>query len=508
MSLPHTPGVEEDADSRDWATFPLDEMVRVAMNDYSTPSFDCAITEDTLFASLGDVTQADSEPEKQDTAHSLLTHRNLEPGTVPATLAADPAEQHVVSPVPDLLPLGYPAPYTIESAPLAVQSACQGGDLCATASAEDEGRVIGTLIDIFLERIHPSMPFFKCSYLQHNTKVRRQDSDRAFNALIHAICAMTLLQSVQAPDDSLFPNRVQQAEALLARAVQLHSHADFGEAPVLENVLTSVFLFSCQFCRGNHNAARFRLREAISLAEIMQLGDLQTYGSLTADERDRRLRTLLCLTIIERRVQSLPFLDGLYRKLNPANPTCGRCSVYAIQRGYPLSEKSLIKRNIPIIQDMIRQDYATYEPRDMRVISGLGHMLELIDFVDNRMLRCWRDQCWTDGGDARHVHPSTISSLLRRYSSPVTFPRGGGGGGGGRRWWDTQRADILITRHWIRHILWSLGFRHGFVEEGPGREAELCPGYAISIAADAIGTCESFSMGVLEVHGIGLVRSS
>lgn len=154
-----------------------------------------------------------------------------------------------------------------------------------------------------------------------------------------------------------------------------------------------------------------------------------------------------------------------------------------------------MKRNISIIQDMIRQDYITYEPRDIRVISGLGHMLELIDFVDNRMLRCWRNQCWMDA-DVRHVHPSTISSLLRRYSSPVMFPRD--------RSWDTQRADILITRHWIRNILWSLGFRHGFIEESGG-DAELCPEYAISIAADAISTCESFNMGVLEVHGIGLV---
>lgn len=297
--MPMTPNVAEDADSRDWATFSLDEMVRVAVDDYSTPSFECDLAEDSLFVTLGDVTQCNSESEKQASAHGMLRHRNLEPGTVSATSVTHLADQSLISPIPGPLLPSYPAP-SPESATPTFESACQPRDFYVTAAVEDYSSLIETLVDVFLERLHPSMPFFKCCYLQQNIKLRRQECDPAFNALIHAICAMTLFQSVQTPDHPLFSNRTQQAEALLARAVQLHGHSDFGETPVLENVLTSVFLFSCQFCRGNHNAARFRLREAITLAEIMQLGDLQTYGSLSIDERDRRLRTLLCLTIIER----------------------------------------------------------------------------------------------------------------------------------------------------------------------------------------------------------------
>ena len=89
---------------------------------------------------------------------------------------------------------------------------------------------------------------------------------------------------------------------LLDRAVRLHGAADLGQTPVLQSVLTSIFLFAYQFCMGNHGAAKFRLREAAALTKTMRLGDVKGYYycGLPRDERDKRLRTVLCLTMLER----------------------------------------------------------------------------------------------------------------------------------------------------------------------------------------------------------------
>jgi hypothetical protein len=157
------------------------------------------------------------------------------------------------------------------------------------------------LIDLFLQRLRPSMPFFKPSYLLNNLK-ERQIHDRAFNALLHAIGALTLFQPMQSPDKDFLPDRTRRGKALLEEAVQLHSRPDLGESPVIEDVLTSVFLFACQFCLGNHNAARFRLQEAMRLGETMHLHSPMEHGNVSVDEQDRRLRTLLCLTVIEKYV--------------------------------------------------------------------------------------------------------------------------------------------------------------------------------------------------------------
>jgi hypothetical protein len=172
---------------------------------------------------------------------------------------------------------------------------------------------IWQLISLFLDQLHPSMPVFKRSYLLDNLRSRRNLHDRPFNALVHAISALVIFQILQNSSGRLHTAfRVEQAEELLAEAVRLHSHIDFGEAPVLENILTSIFLFGCQFCRGNHNAARFRLHEAVTLAETMRLDDPQRYLDIDGDQRERRLRTYLCLTVIHRYVKILSKLCVIF----------------------------------------------------------------------------------------------------------------------------------------------------------------------------------------------------
>jgi hypothetical protein len=168
---------------------------------------------------------------------------------------------------------------------------------------------IWQLIVLFLDEIHASMPVFKRSYLLDNLREQRNLRDRSFNALVHAISALVIFQMLQNSSGRRRKSfQIEQAEALLAEAVRLHSHADFGEAPVLENVLTSIFLFGCQFCKGNHHAARYRLSEAVTQAETMGLDDSQRYTNITGDEKERRLRTFLCLTVIHRYVEMLPQL--------------------------------------------------------------------------------------------------------------------------------------------------------------------------------------------------------
>ncbi|ORX98299.1 hypothetical protein BCR34DRAFT_151613 [Clohesyomyces aquaticus] len=330
---------------------------------------------------------------------------------------------------------------------------------------------IWRMINLFLDRLHPSMPFFRRSYLVDNIYAKRYLHDRPFNALIHAISALTIFQMLQKGSGRLrSSDQIGKAEFLLAEAVRLHSHKDLGEQPVLEHVLTSVFLFGCQFCKGNHHTARLRLREAVTLAETMGLDDPHTYGNITRDERDRRLRTFLCLTVIHR--------------------------VYALQRDCPVNDYLLTSRRLNRVQNMVKQDTSTGDQPEARVIRGLGHMVDLIDFVDSTFVRCWRNQCWAEANPT-HISPAAISALLQRYTAPILMRDSPN---------EAQRADVLITRHWICHILWDLGLRHGFMHE-ERLAIQMRPDYALRIAHDTIETCESFDTATLECHGVGLVSN-
>lgn len=159
---------------------------------------------------------------------------------------------------------------------------------------------ISQLINIFLARLHLSMPFFRRSFLLVNLRSRRHEYDRQFNALVHSICAYTLFQAIHAQDKPLLPDRLRLAESVLSYVAEQHGGADFGQVPSVEGVMTSFFLFGCQFCRGNHNAATVRFREAVTLAEIMRLHDPSSYGNISPDEMDRRVRTVTALAFVER----------------------------------------------------------------------------------------------------------------------------------------------------------------------------------------------------------------
>jgi hypothetical protein len=235
--------------------------------------------------------------------------------------------------------------------------------------------------------------------------------------------------------------------------------------------MTSVFLFACQFCKGNFDAARFRLREAAALAELMNLDKLESYGKIGDTERQRRLRTLISLTIIER--------------------------IYSVQRDYVPGTKSLSRNKLQELQNAIASSHDRGESENIIAMECISNMLEQVDFIDHDIIKCWKGFCWEEEAPT-HVTRSTILALLRRYRILPQFS--------GLSGIDThaQHADILVTRHWIRIKLWSLANSHGYVEALSDDE-EFRHEYAVTIASEALDTCSQFQMRSLEVHGIGLV---
>ncbi|KAK4150172.1 hypothetical protein C8A00DRAFT_18252 [Chaetomidium leptoderma] len=338
----------------------------------------------------------------------------------------------------------------------------------ALPRAASQDGTLYPLLGTFLDCLHPSMPFFMRSYLINGMTERRHHSSRAFNALLHAICALTLLQPVKG-NQSLRRDRAQWAEQLLAKATNLHAaHADFGEAPVLEHVMTSVFLFGCHFCRNTHNAAKVRLREAGALADVMGLYNPASYELVSAEEKDSRVRTVVLLTVIER--------------------------IYALQRGHILYSHPLNGREIGRLLETAVQSAAAGNEADYKAVEGLQHMIDQVDFIDDSVLRCWKETCRRDP-QHRHVPASTIRSLLKRYATPRPMHA---------LLCESQLADIVITRHWVRHVLWNLGFRHGYLD-ATNPDPEMRPDHAMDIAQDAVVACEQFR-GSLEVHGVGLAE--
>ncbi|KAM3581906.1 hypothetical protein VKS41_006062 [Umbelopsis sp. WA50703] len=155
-------------------------------------------------------------------------------------------------------------------------------------------------IAIFFERLHPIIPVFTRAWLFTRLDKSHQYTDRQFAAMLLAMSSLSLIQPVHSSAGSNMKLNTKCAVNLLKECVRIRSVPTFGKKPTLDMVLTSFYMFACFFGLEEDESAWFRLREAITLGQILKIHEPSAYESLDHDERERRLRTYWILAITER----------------------------------------------------------------------------------------------------------------------------------------------------------------------------------------------------------------
>lgn len=155
-------------------------------------------------------------------------------------------------------------------------------------------------IDVYFDRLHPTLPVLNRSYLFARMLAKEHRRNSQFGAMLLSLCAFALTQPIEINERPTSSSRASQARLMMHEATKMRSCAEFGEHPTIEAVLTSFFLFGCLFGSNQHNAAFLCLREALDLASTLRLNDPDLYYHLPSDETGQRLRTYLVLSITER----------------------------------------------------------------------------------------------------------------------------------------------------------------------------------------------------------------
>lgn len=157
----------------------------------------------------------------------------------------------------------------------------------------------------FFERLHPIMPIFTRSWILDRIDKDEHRSQPSLAAMLLALSSLAKIQPVKAADRISRSQRNEQAKSLLEQSVKLRANAFLGRTHSLDEVLASFYSFATLFGMQEHDAATFRLREAITLAQLMKLNVHESYMFLDHGEQERRLRTYWLLCITERYVHLL-----------------------------------------------------------------------------------------------------------------------------------------------------------------------------------------------------------
>lgn len=156
-------------------------------------------------------------------------------------------------------------------------------------------------LDIYFERLYPTLPILKRSAVFARLMDREHRRNPDFGAMLLSLSAFALIQPVRLSEQKMSSrSREKMVTLLLNEAVKMRTVVNFGQAPTLDIIFTSVFLFACLFQKEQHNAAWLRLRESVELGALFGLDKFGSYVGCGPEQKQQRLRVFYLLSVTER----------------------------------------------------------------------------------------------------------------------------------------------------------------------------------------------------------------
>ena len=124
--------------------------------------------------------------------------------------------------------------------------------------------------------------------------------DKQFAALVLSTAVLAIL--VPSSDPVIAAAARDKADTLTDMAISLHNVSDLGNRPSLDSICTSMMLSSSALILKSPAVAYVRHREAVSLAELLNLTDPRGYDGFDSSEKEVALRMFWLLTCAERSV--------------------------------------------------------------------------------------------------------------------------------------------------------------------------------------------------------------
>lgn len=207
-------------------------------------------------------------------------------------------------------------------------------------SEADAGLLV--LSETFFDIVQPIIPFFSKRWLLDRIDQGLHVRVDSFFAMLLSISSLALIQPVllwKAP--GMFSNPIETGYILYREASRLHDLARTSDSLDHFSLFTSYFLFAVCTGMGKKTEAWLRLREALSIAEVLELDSLASDQIDEGDSQAFDLRVSLVLCITERCV-----LENLLSQ-NVETLTCSMISQLPCPQPQEVSRPSQATHHAP-----------------------------------------------------------------------------------------------------------------------------------------------------------------
>ncbi|KAL5312923.1 hypothetical protein ACEPPN_019349 [Leptodophora sp. 'Broadleaf-Isolate-01'] len=281
--------------------------------------------------------------------------------------------------------------------------------------------------------------------------------------LITALCAVIMMQteiSVPLRKEGALDN-FQQCDSMLSvdflikETYRARNCCDQVENPSLSSVQSSFFLFTCLSRLGKDNAAWVHLRESITMLQILRLHEETSY-STTSDPSYATYgrRTFWLLFITEQ--------------------------AYALQHHHPLTLRRPI--NLPVVED----------DQEAAIIYGFLDSIDLFRNFGDGFMSLWNS---TKRDNPHPLSPRPLIKLQEFLKHAIPYVRERP---------EIQQADLLITRQWLKMIVWQLCLNKGMLSSNPISDS-MSFHYPVDIAQDVTLVARLLPLEAFQANGLGIL---
>ncbi|KIV90079.1 hypothetical protein PV10_07421 [Exophiala mesophila] len=305
----------------------------------------------------------------------------------------------------------------------------------------------------YFRHLYPIRPMIHESSF-HQRLQSSEDLSLEEKVLVLSLCAMTVLHAAPESDLTL-DKKLQLGKQFLDACFFLRTNVDWTETATLLSVQASYHMCVALFELKKPRAHHFYIREAIGLALDLGL-----------------------------------HLDSTYLHMSELTAICAR-RTFAILF---ITERGLaILRNKPtLITRIPRLSPEYFDEQDGIVLAGFSALVNLFSILDEKFVRLWSTSAEEDVSATEPI--DNIAALQHGLNEMMLdhFAMT-----------DIQKADVLVTRHWLRLIFWQASMRQGLISYSAA-DPIFSSSYPITIGQDLCNSISDISYEAVLVHGLGI----
>ncbi|KAF3935718.1 hypothetical protein ABW19_dt0208545 [Dactylella cylindrospora] len=311
-------------------------------------------------------------------------------------------------------------------------------------------------LDIFKQRLYSVWPVLDCDDLIQ--RLSDDPSDHETYALAASLCSAVIAQ-LRLPEHETEPSsRSITSWHFSQEAQKLRQLFEYRETFSIASLLTSFFLHIYYANAEKLRSAGFFLREAIGCSFGLRMHESESYVPTWERENQLKIRIFWVLFISER--------------------------TYCIQNGMPM-----MLQTIEYLPETTEDD-----SQERKVLSAFVNLTQLFVHLDSGFAKSLQGDTSKSCSSCPGYHREEMSAIQQKLC---------GAEGEGNDLRESQQVDIMVTRQWIRTLLWQYTISH-FAVSCNSTDLAFSSLLPAEIAKETLSNFNKFSPSSIKTHGYGI----